>query len=365
MPYLLRKTLTPSYYLVGVNFDYLVRCCEKDRQMVCERLTFNQMSGLSEKGRKERSRGVTGPSVDVEAYDGVLYYTFNFKSLENTTGMRHKGYIKFFKPKNPNLELGKVECMLDCTCPDFKYTYAWAVKQRGSTTVGSNSLNGCINRAPKIKNPRANPGLCKHLLALSKFIAHTVSSFPGTDPDTSEKIGKLVNRASKFILNGDARNIQRNSNAYIKNKAQAAAAGIPFQKKSTVTPVMTKVKARGEITQPLTGEVPINNQNPTNPQNESIFKNMENNIPLLISLVEEEEKAAEKQDGLSLLTDIKNTLIDIKNDMKAEQESEPKEEEEDKLEKDVEDAPNPPELNGDDSHKEVDSENPESTDKEV
>jgi len=332
-----------------MTFSDLSKCCDRaPRGLVCEKLTFNQMVGVSEKGRKERSRGVTGPPIDVEAYNGVLYYLFNFKSLENTTKQRHKGYIKFYKPKNSNQSLGKVECDVDCTCPDFRYMYAWAIKQRGSTTVGHNSLNQCLNKAPRIKNPRSVPGLCKHLLSLTKYIMNSMSAFPGTDDDSgSTKLAKLIKRSQKFRT-GEWETQQRVASDKLKARATAKAAGVPYQ----VPPP-----------EPISGTVPDeeNNENPTNATNESLVTiKMTNLLAPCIRLLEEVEaevKKEEQEDGLDLLKSIRNILSDIKEieaDKAEDEEPEVKD-----LEKEVDELPEPEEPS------EKPSENETSRDKEV
>lgn len=131
-----------------------------DREMICERMTFNQLYGYSERKRKDRSQNVKGPSLKIEAYKGGERFFFNFASNERTEGRRHKGYIQFFPPRRANTPLERLECVVDCTCKDFRYRWAWAVKQRGSSVVGQNSFNQAWNRAPRRTNPSATPGLC-------------------------------------------------------------------------------------------------------------------------------------------------------------------------------------------------------------
>jgi len=156
-----------------------------------ERLTFDQLVSVSEPKRVMRAKTVRGPPLDVEAYDDSVYYVFNFKSFPSTTGKRHKGFIKFFKPKSQK-PLEKIECLVDCTCPDFRYRWAWANKQRGSSVVGLKSMNQALNRAPRITNPRSRPGLCKHVLALRDFVYGQYEEFDGKLPDASKKIERIV-----------------------------------------------------------------------------------------------------------------------------------------------------------------------------
>ena len=165
-----------------------------------ERLTFDRLFRISEPKRVYRSFTVRGPPLEIDSYQDVVYYIFNFKANPSTTGLRHRGYVKFFKPlhKNPkNVPLQHLECLVDCTCPDFRYRWAWADKQRGSSVVGAQSLNQAWNKAPRKTNPKGKPGLCKHILAARQFIYGLLSSFPGDSPDTASKLDRLTKYATK------------------------------------------------------------------------------------------------------------------------------------------------------------------------
>ena len=82
-------------------------------------------------------------------------------------------------------------------CPDFRYRWAWANKQRQSSVVGPQSLNQAWNKAPRKTNPKGAPGLCKHILAARRFIYGLLSSFPGETKDTAEKLNHLTKYATK------------------------------------------------------------------------------------------------------------------------------------------------------------------------
>lgn len=165
-----------------------------------ERLTFDKLFRISEPKRVYRSFTVRGPPLEIDSYQDVVYYIFNFKANPSTTGLRHHGYVKFFKPKNKNpknVPLQHLECLVDCTCPDFRYRWAWANKQRDSSVVGPQSLNQAWNKAPKITNPHGKPGLCKHILAARQFIYGLLTSFPGGEPDNASKLDRLTKYATK------------------------------------------------------------------------------------------------------------------------------------------------------------------------
>ena len=170
------------------------------RISLCERLTFDKLFRMSEPKRVLRSNTVKGPPLEIDSYQDVVYYCFNFKANPSTTGLRHKGYVKFFKPANPRAKpLQHLDCLVDCTCPDYRYRWAWTNKQRGSGVVGSNSLNQAWNKAPRRTNPAGRSGLCKHILAARSYIYGLLSSFPGDEPDTAEKLNKLTKYREKTL----------------------------------------------------------------------------------------------------------------------------------------------------------------------
>jgi hypothetical protein len=168
---------------------------------VLERLNFDKLFALSEPKRVLRSKTVRGPSLGIESYRDNMYYYFNFKAFPSTEHRRHKGYIRFFKPEDSDTPLEQVDCEVDCDCKDYKFRWAWANTQRDSSRIGADSLNQCIDQAPRITNPSARPGLCKHLLALRNFLYGQDSQFPPSDepegPDSGQR-GKLVAKSAEF-----------------------------------------------------------------------------------------------------------------------------------------------------------------------
>lgn len=169
--------------------------------MLYEAMSFDRLLRVSEPKRLVRSRTVKGPPLPIDTYADSEYWSFNFKANPSTEGRRHHGYIKFIKPPSPR-PLEQLDCMVDCTCKDYRYRWAWANKQRGSGRVGPGTMNQAWNRAPRKTNPTGKPGLCKHILALRDFIYGRVSSFPATDRegDSSRMMNTLVKYANKKWL---------------------------------------------------------------------------------------------------------------------------------------------------------------------
>jgi len=175
-------------------------------ELLQEKLSFDQFLRVSDPARLMRSETVRGPSLDLDAVADGMYYYFNFKSFPSTTGLRHRGYIRFLKPygvirSDDHRKLEHIKCIVDCTCPDYRYRWAWANKQKGSCKVGPGTLNLCLNRAPRKTNPTGRPGLCKHLLALRDYIYGQTTNFAGKGDSYTKKLDKLVKYAHKRWIN--------------------------------------------------------------------------------------------------------------------------------------------------------------------
>lgn len=174
-------------------------------QSLEERMTYDQLFRISEPKRVKRSDTVRGPPMQIDGYNDAEYHTFNFKAYPSTTGLRHRGYIKFHKPRSGvDKPMEQLEVEVDCECPDLKYRWAWANKQRGSGQVGPKSLNKSNGKAPVKTNPLGQSGLCKHLLAARSYIYGQISKFPlTTGGDLSIALDKLVKHADTRWIDFD------------------------------------------------------------------------------------------------------------------------------------------------------------------
>lgn len=172
-----------------------------------EYLTYDQLFRMSEPKRFQRSLTVKMPPLDMQQYQTgnhwCFEYYFNAKGNPSTTGLRHRGYVRFKKPKKThagkNTPLSKLPVEVDCMCPDYRYRWAWTNHQRQAGPIGPNSLNQCINRAPRKTNPKGAPGLCKHILATRDYIYGLLSGFPPWMGDT-QRLDKLTKRATRRWL---------------------------------------------------------------------------------------------------------------------------------------------------------------------
>ena len=188
-----------------------------DPQSLAEDMSFKQLRNLSEPKRIYRAATqVRTPPLDIDAYKDAVYYYFNYKSSPSTEHKRHKGYVKFIRPRYENTNVGgkrvrkqlqDLPCIVDCDCADFKFRWAWVNKQKRASRVGPDSFNQALNRAPFKTNPGMAPGLCKHLLATSSFIFGQMTSFGDKEQlDLPGKMEKFLRQSRKYQISGDIRN---------------------------------------------------------------------------------------------------------------------------------------------------------------
>jgi len=194
-----------------------------------ERLTFDQLFRASEPKRIKRSSTVRGPPLQITAYSDQVWHSFNFKAHPSTTGLRHHGYIRFYRPRQgQSMPLQHVPCMVDCTCPDFRYRWAWVLKQRKSSMVGTTSMNQALNLPPDKTNPRRRIGLCKHILAARDYIYGMLSAFPGGEKDPGETLVQLVRYGQGRWEDFPAQTARaKEREAWFKAAKQARNAGLP------------------------------------------------------------------------------------------------------------------------------------------
>ena len=193
----------------SITFEDLM-AAEELPDILLEYLTYDQLFRMSEPKRFQRSLTVKMPPLDMQQYQTgnhwVFEYYFNAKGNPSTTGLRHRGYVRFKKPKRTqagkNTPLSKQAVEVDCMCPDYRYRWAWANHQRQAGPIGKGSLNQCINKAPRKTNPTGAPGLCKHILATRDYIYGLLSGFPKHVGDT-DRLDKLTKKATRRWLNFD------------------------------------------------------------------------------------------------------------------------------------------------------------------
>lgn len=63
-------------------------------------------------------------------------------------------------------------CIVHCTCPFFTYTLEYACAKQGSSY-----FYNALRRYPKIRNPRAMPYLCKHLITVLQTVRQKLNRY--------------------------------------------------------------------------------------------------------------------------------------------------------------------------------------------
>lgn len=188
--------------------------------VLTEEMSFRQLLKVSDEkpdnSRFDRARHVNTKSLGVRTIDENEAWTFSYKSQGNhsTTGMRHKGYVRFLKEHvaaNENVE--NLPCMVDCSCPDYRYRWAYNNAKAGAGETGSGTLNQNNGRPPRPRDARPpgvgnlGEGLCKHLIALGRFLETSVNA-PSPDdekpiaPEKPEK--KQITRPSQAPTTSNA-----------------------------------------------------------------------------------------------------------------------------------------------------------------
>lgn len=168
--------------------------------ILSEKMTFSQLFNSSDRARKNRAKDVRVTKLPVLSSRRGIYWDFRYKSNPSSTGERYRGRIIFRKTTKSN-NADDLPCLVDCSCPDYKYRWAYANDKKEAGVLGPNSLNQANGAAPDPQapphmNPRAKPGLCKHLLALKTALHQKLNSSPKRS--IREKLDDVVDRSPRF-----------------------------------------------------------------------------------------------------------------------------------------------------------------------
>lgn len=151
--------------------QYMISFSNILKKILIERMSFKDLLANTDNGRIQRSKtDVHSKSLHVTSIDGNEAWLFSYKSSPSTTGIRHKGYVRFLKEDVGNKDRAdELDCMVDCSCPDFRYRFAYNNAKNDASVIGPNSLNKNNGHPPKY--PRNNLiGCCKHLASLAEFL---------------------------------------------------------------------------------------------------------------------------------------------------------------------------------------------------
>jgi hypothetical protein len=158
------------------------------QEIIAEKMSFSDLMKHSDPKRIDRSKRIPTKSLVVNSVNNRESWKFSYKTPkdENTTGLRHQGFIYFFKE---NLSAGAnaldIDCSVDCSCPDYKYRWAYNNAKAGAGEIGGNSLNRNNGMSPQIN---LGVGLCKHLLSLKEYLRTKIDSVPDdSTPNPTDK----------------------------------------------------------------------------------------------------------------------------------------------------------------------------------
>lgn len=143
------------------------------RVVLTETMSFMDLWRNSDPARKVRARHVNTRSLGVTTMDNNEAWTFSYKSEPawNTTGKRWQGYVRFLKENVERTDSAKdLECMVDCTCPDYRFRWAYRNAEAGAGAIGPGAWNDNNGQPPKTINTDLGTGMCKHLIALGEHL---------------------------------------------------------------------------------------------------------------------------------------------------------------------------------------------------
>lgn len=147
-------------------------------EMLVEKMSYEDLMRSSDPARKDRASRIPAKSLVAKSINDREAWKFSYKTPrdENTTGIRHQGFIYFYKEEMaPGDNAMKIPCSVDCSCPDYKFRFSYANKQQDAGENGPNSLNKGLSYPSSIN---AGPGLCKHLIALKEYLRTKIETEP-------------------------------------------------------------------------------------------------------------------------------------------------------------------------------------------
>ena len=171
--------------------------------ILTEAMSFRQLFSRTDGGRRDRGKRMRVRSLAGTADEDRENWNFSYKSASDhiTTGRSHMGRIVFGKDaylryKNKK-SMDEVVCRVDCSCPDYRYRWAYANYQQDAGEMGGGSLNKCNGRPPVKMNPRQRPSLCKHLVSLKDYLRTKLEEERG---DFGERLTEIVRKNPTFEI---------------------------------------------------------------------------------------------------------------------------------------------------------------------
>ena len=182
----------------------MIKLIQLMREVLVEKMSFRQLLSKTDRGRRDRGSRMRVRSLAGSANEDEEQWNFGYKSdRDHITTMRpHTGRISFEKDAYNKFRgkrsMDEVVCKVDCSCPDYKYRWAYANAAQQAGEVGGDSLNRSNGNAPVKTNPGKKPSLCKHLVALKDYLRTKLQE---SDGQLDDRLSKIIKENPTFVVN--------------------------------------------------------------------------------------------------------------------------------------------------------------------
>lgn len=172
------------------------------KDILSEVMSYRQLMSKTDGKRKDKGNRMRVRSLAGSASEDSEQWNFSYKSaLDHITTMGpHEGRISFekdaYKKYRGKRSMDEVACRVDCSCPDYKYRWAYANNYNDAGDLGRDSLNQCNGQAPGVMNRQLKPSLCKHLVALSRYLKTKLEE--SVHEDIDGKLSDIVKNNKQF-----------------------------------------------------------------------------------------------------------------------------------------------------------------------
>jgi len=181
----------------------MIKLIQLMREVLVEKMSFKQLLLRTNGGRINRGSRMRVRSLAGSANENEEQWNFGYKSARDhiTTMKPHTGRISFEKDAYNKFRgkrsMDEVMCKVDCSCPDYKYRWAYANAAQQAGEMGGDSLNKSNGNAPVKTNPGKKPSLCKHLVALKDYLRTKLQE---SDGQLDDRLSKIIKENPTFVV---------------------------------------------------------------------------------------------------------------------------------------------------------------------
>lgn len=175
----------------------------RNASILVEKMSFKQLLSRTDGGRRDRGSRMRVRSLAGSANENEEHFNFSYKSAPDhiTTMKPHTGQISFekdaYKKFRGKRSMDEVMCKVDCSCPDYKYRWAYANAAQQAGEMGGDSLNKSNGNVPVQTNPGKKPSLCKHLVALKDYLRTKLQE---SDGQLNDRLSKIIKENPTFAV---------------------------------------------------------------------------------------------------------------------------------------------------------------------